>query len=64
MFFTGFRRSIVHRDMKPENVLLTCHDPHKCRAKISDFGLVQINHFSNILGMFHVKSMVSGKEWV
>lgn len=30
---------ILHRDINPDNVMLTSRDPHKARAKLVDFGL-------------------------
>jgi hypothetical protein len=45
-------RNIVHRDMKPENVLLTCSTPERCRAKISDFGLARTGFEGHLQGTF------------
>ena len=45
-------KSIVHRDMKPENVLLTSHRPDDVRAKISDFGLAKTGFEGNLHGTF------------
>lgn len=30
---------ILHRDINPDNVMLTSREPHKARAKLVDFGL-------------------------
>ena len=30
---------ILHRDINPDNVMLTSKDPHKADAKLVDFGL-------------------------
>lgn len=30
---------ILHRDINPDNVMLTSRNPHKARAKLVDFGL-------------------------
>ena len=34
-------QSITHRDMKPENILLTSKDPNNFDIKISDLGFAQ-----------------------
>ena len=30
---------ILHRDINPDNIMLTSKDPHKADAKLVDFGL-------------------------
>jgi serine/threonine protein kinase len=37
---------VVHRDIKPGNVMLTTHDYKTCRFKLSDFGIARIESSS------------------
>ncbi|CAE7815622.1 fhkE [Symbiodinium sp. CCMP2592] len=36
-------RDVVHRDLKPDNVLLTNEDRSRCAPKLADLGLAQLN---------------------
>ena len=38
----SLRPMVVHRDLKLENLLLTCLDPAVADAKLADFGLCKL----------------------
>ena len=41
-YLHGLRPMVVHRDLKLENLLLTCNNPARADAKLADFGLCKL----------------------
>src|ERR1700741_4583061 len=45
----GHERRLLHRDVKPENILVTASDGHRRRALLTDFGIARrIDDVSNL----------------
>ncbi|DAZ95817.1 TPA: hypothetical protein N0F65_008536 [Lagenidium giganteum] len=48
------QQNIVHRDVKPENLLLTTKDSKTARIKLADFGMAKIIKDASMLGCEHL----------
>jgi serine/threonine protein kinase len=49
-------RGVIHRDVKPENMLVFHDDECRCRLKISDFGSAMVHNNVKFRGEIHVEN--------